>query len=54
MDKPSRPGYSRLIMFEKASDSARLAEQAYAERIGTEIEMRMAKNTCAFLWLLFI
>ena len=54
MDIPSRPGFSRLKLFEKASDSARLEEQAYAERIGRKREIRMAKNICAFLCLLFI
>jgi hypothetical protein len=27
-DKPSRPGFSRLKLFEKASDSAKLEERA--------------------------
>jgi hypothetical protein len=54
MDRPSRPGFSRLKLFENASDSARLEEQAYAERIGRKREIRMAKNICPFLWLLFI
>jgi hypothetical protein len=52
--RPSRPELSRLKLFEKASDSAKLEEQAYAERIGRKEEMRTAKNICAFLCLLFI
>ena len=54
MDIPSRPGISRLKLFEKASDSARLEEQTYADRIGRKKEIRMAKNICASLCLLFI
>ena len=54
MDRPSRPGFSRVKLFEKASDSARLEEQAYAERIGIEKEKRIAKNMWALLCLLFI
>jgi hypothetical protein len=53
MDRLSHPGISRLKLFEKTSDSARLKEQAYAERIGRQKEMSMAKNICAFLCLLF-
>ena len=52
--KPSRPGFSRLKLFEKASDSAKLEEQAYAERIGRKEEMRMAKNIRTFLCSFFI
>ena len=54
MDIPSRPGISRLKLLEKTSDSARLEEQAYAERIGRKKESRIAKNICTFLCLLFI
>jgi hypothetical protein len=54
MDRPSRPVLSRIKLFEKASDSARLEEQAYAKRTGRKREIRMAKNICAFLCVLFI
>jgi hypothetical protein len=54
MDRPPHPGFSRLKLFEKASDSARLNEQTYAERIGRKKEIRMAKNICPFLFLFFI
>ncbi len=47
--RPSRPELSRLKLFEKASDSAKLEEQGYAERIGRKEEMRMAKNIRTFL-----
>lgn len=52
--RPSRPKFSRLKLFEKASDSAKLEEQAYAERIGRKEEMRMAKNIRIFLCSFFI
>ena len=52
--RPSRPGFSRLKLFEKASDSAKLEEQAYAERIGRKEEMTMAKNIRTFLCSFFI
>jgi len=49
-----RPSRSRLKLFEKASDSAKLEEQAYAERIGRKEEMTMAKNIRTFLCSFFI
>jgi hypothetical protein len=54
MDRPSCPRSSMLKLLEKTSDSARLEEQAYAERIVRKKEMRMAKNICTFLCLFFI
>ena len=47
--RPSRPGFSRLKLFGKALDSAKLEEQAYAERIERKEEMTMAKNIRTFL-----
>jgi len=47
--RPSRPGFSRLKVFEKPSDSAKLEERAYAEKIRGIERMRTTKNTCAFL-----
>jgi len=47
--RASRPGFPRLMQFEKASDSANLVEQAYAERIKGKETMRRAKHICAFL-----
>ena len=52
--RASRPGLSRFKPFEKASDSAKLEEQGYAQRIGRKEEMRMAKSISTFLCLFFI
>jgi hypothetical protein len=52
--RASRPEFPELKLFEKASDSENIEEQAYAERIRGKEKMRTAKNICAFLLLFFI
>jgi hypothetical protein len=44
----SRPGFSRLRLFRRASVSTELVEQTYAERTGNKKEIVMARNICPF------